>query len=80
MQLQGATYSFVCRNIRKIDDFCIDNYLTIGGKNNLKPLKEHLKFRVNKSFAKLYKTDSTNYNVALIVDLVSPYAIWLSES
>ncbi|HKM20177.1 MAG TPA: hypothetical protein VJY47_03080 [Candidatus Dojkabacteria bacterium] len=75
VQLQGATYSFVCKNIKKIDNFCIDNYLTIGGKNNLKPLDEHLRYRVNKSFAKQYRDDSTNYNTALVVDLVPPYCI-----
>ena len=80
VQLQGAQFSFVGKNIQKRSDFSLDNYRTIGGKNDNKPLVDHLKFRVNKSFAK--KDPSLHYSndiPVLEVELVEPYAIWLKE-
>jgi hypothetical protein len=82
VQLQGAQYSFVAKNIKHIDNFSLDNYIVVGGKNDGRPLLSHLRFRVNKSFGRLdYKQKSINKSniKALIADLVYPYAIWLKD-
>lgn len=80
VQLRGAQFSFVACNIRQDTDFILDNYLVFGGKNDGKPLIDHLRFRVNKAFAvqKEKITNQTGVNV-LVADMVSPYAIWLRE-
>lgn len=79
VQLQGAQYSFVTKNIRKYDDFRLDDFVVVGGKNNNKELSKHLVFRVNKCFGK-YKCKSNSKNISvLIADLVEPYAVWLRE-
>jgi hypothetical protein len=81
VQLQGAEYSFVAKNIKEIDNFSLDNYLVVGGKNDSKPLLSHLKFRINKSFATLNNNINNNekYIKVIEADLVYPYAIWLKE-
>ena len=84
VQLQGAQFSFVAKNIRPLETFCPAAYSVYGGKNNGKKLTEHLRFRVNKSFATLNESvlmddvEATHMNV-LIGTLVEPYAIWLME-
>lgn len=78
VQLQGAQYSFIAKNIKKIDKFSLDNYLVAGGKNVGKPLLSHLKFRINKSFATLNNINKAEKHIKVIVaDLVYPYAVWL---
>ncbi|MDD3048557.1 MAG: hypothetical protein PHQ89_01015 [Bacilli bacterium] len=79
VQLQGATFSFVCKNIKEVDQFSLSNYNVVGGKNDGKPLTEHLKFRVNKSFASLSNkmVDENKCQKVLEVELIEPYAIWL---
>lgn len=84
VQLQGAKFSFVAKNLRPLESFAPTAYHVYGGKNNGKILTEHLRFRVNKSFAILNldahadKEDLIQTNV-LIATLVEPYAIWLKE-
>ena len=84
VQLQGAQFSFVASNIRAIDSFCFSNYLVYGGKNAGKKLSEHLRYRVNKSFAILDESiqmsqSNQQKTPALVATLVEPYAIWLKE-
>lgn len=84
VQLQGAQFSFVAKNLYEIKDFKLSDYIVVGGKNDGLPLNEHLRFRVNKSFAKLRtETDDqfecTRESRALVATLVSPFAIWLKE-
>ncbi|MEG0799528.1 MAG: hypothetical protein RSG51_03850 [Bacilli bacterium] len=80
VQLQGAQFSFVAKNIKESTDFVLDNYSVVGGKNDGKPLSEHLKFRVNKSFATINQNKiQSNAIRVLEADLVYPYAIWLKE-
>ena len=85
VQLQGAQFSFVAKNIQKIDSFRLSDYLVVHGKNEGLPLNEHLKFRVNKSFA-ILRTDldkqieTTEESKSLMATLVPPYAIWLKEN
>ncbi len=84
VQLQGAQFSFVAKNLRLLESFSFTEYNVYGGKNDGKVLTEHLRFRINKSFAILNtsahvnKEDSIQKNV-LIATLVEPYAIWLME-
>lgn len=83
VQLQGARFSFVAKELRVIDTFCPERYRVYGGKNEGKTLLEHLRFRINKSFATLAEAEiaKTNYNTVpvLVATLVEPYAIWLKE-
>ena len=80
VQLQGAQFSFVAKNIRKYNNFKLDDFTVVGGKNDGKVLSSHLKFKVNKCFAK-YKENSQDKEInVLIADLVEPYAVWLKES
>ena len=72
--------SFVASNVRHYSNFILENYLVFGGKNNGNSLIDHLRFRVNKSFAvqKDLITHKNGVNV-LVADIVPPYAIWLRE-
>lgn len=80
VQLQGAQFSFVGKNIQKITDFSLDSYVVVGGKNDGHTLSSHLQFRINKSFAKWNHHDKCSKIMdAWTVDLVEPYAIWLKE-
>ena len=86
VQLQGAQFSFVCKKIRIYNNFNPNYYKVVGGKNDGKPLLEHLRYRINKSFAtiddhksiKLSNDNTNNYSV-IIADLVEPFALWLKE-
>lgn len=79
VQLQGAEYSFVAKNLRKFKNFSLDDFTVVGGKNNGKRVSEHLVFRVNKCFG-LYNGKSNTHEIEVYVaDLVEPYAIWLKE-
>lgn len=79
VQLQGAQFSFVAKNIRKYNGFKLDDFIVVSGKNDGKPLSRHLKFKVNKCFAK-YKGNSNDKEInVLVADLVEPYAVWLKE-
>lgn len=82
VQLQGAQFAFVAKNIREYNSFCLDDYIVYGGKNDGKKLSDHLRYRVNKAFAvKNNNQVSTCQQLhALIVDLVEPFAIWLKEN
>lgn len=85
VQLQGAQFSFVAKNLREINDFNLNNYIVVGGKNDGKPLSQHFRGRVNKSFAKLCLTNSKNMieientKKVLTAELTYPYAIWLKS-
>lgn len=84
VQLQGAQFSFVAQNIHEISTFRLSDYIVVSGKNDGLPLNEHLRFRVNKSFAKLRTkaeeaTDSTEELRVLMATLVPPFAVWLKE-
>lgn len=84
VQLQGAQFSFVAKNLRVLDDFCLDDYRVVGGKNDGKSLSEHLKFRVNKCFGRINgHTDSKSIERkkirVLAADMVEPYAVWLKD-
>lgn len=81
VQLQGAQFAFVAKNIRECNSFCLDDYIVYSGKNDGKKLSDHLRYRVNKAFAiknteRLSKSQQLH---ALIVDLVEPFALWLKE-
>ncbi len=79
VQLQGAQFSFVSKNIRKYNHFKLDDFIVVSGKNDGKVLSSHLKFKVNKCFAK-YKGNSQDKEInVLVADLVEPYAVWLKE-
>lgn len=84
VQLQGAQFSFVAKNLRPLESFALEKYQVYGGKNDGKPLSEHLRFRVNKSFAVLSSTihedlERPQQSKVLIATLAEPYAIWLKE-
>lgn len=84
VQLQGAKFSFVARNLKVMESFIPEAYEVYGGKNDGRVLTEHLRFRVNKSFAILNKSayvnkDNPAATNVLIATLVEPYAIWLKE-
>ncbi len=79
VQLQGAQFSFVAKGIRKYNQFRLDDFIVVGGKNDGKVLSKHLKFKVNKCFAR-YNCNSSDKDInVLVVDLVEPYAVWLKE-
>lgn len=80
VQLQGAEFSFVAKNIRKIDNFRLNDFIVVGGKNDKKPLSKHLVFRVNKCFGRYDKESDDKVISVYVADLVAPYAIWLKES
>ena len=79
VQLQGAQFSFVCKNLRKYKGFKLDDFVVVGGINDGKVLSEHLVYRVNKSFGKFEKSSDCKGIDVLIADLVEPYAVWLKE-
>ena len=79
VQLQGAQFSFVAKNLRKYDHFKLDDFIVVGGKNSGKVLSNHLIYRVNKCFGR-YSEDSDDKEISVwIADLVEPYAVWLKE-
>lgn len=83
VQLQGAQFSFVAKGLKCLK-FVPAMYNVYGGKNHGKSLLEHMRFRVNKSFAILNTScvvseeNSVPMNV-LAAELVEPYAVWLKE-
>lgn len=84
VQLQGAQFAFVAENLRVLESFHLTDYRVYGGKNDGKLLTEHLRFRVNKSFAVRNSGEQTDANclinkTVLFATLVEPYAVWLSE-
>ena len=83
VQLQGARFSFVAKDLHPTNAFCPALYSVHGGKNEGKPLLSHLRYRINKSFATLVDTpqveNCVDFVPALIATLVEPYAIWLKE-
>ncbi len=79
VQLQGAEFSFVAKNIRQIKNFRLDDFTVVGGKNDGKKISEHLIFRVNKCFGKYTGKSESKELEAYVADLVEPYAIWLKE-
>lgn len=79
VQLQGAQFSFVAKNIRRYDKFNLDDFIVVGGKNDGKYLSEHLVFRVNKCFGKYVRSSRGKELSVLVADLVEPYAVWLKE-
>jgi len=80
VQLQGAEFSFVAKNIRKVEGFKMDDFVVVGGKNDGKLLSQGLVFRVNKCFGKYNKCTSSNEINVYVADLVEPYAVWLKET
>lgn len=84
VQLQGAQFSFVAKELHEVNDFRLSDYIVVGGKNDSLPLNEHLRFRVNKSFAKL-RTKSVEQIIpteeikVLSATLIPPFAVWLKE-
>ncbi len=86
VQLQGAQFSFVAKEIEIVENFNLDDYIVVGGKNDGKPLSQHLRYRINKSFAKLNPPkkkendmEKCGKNSVLRAKLVYPYAVWLKE-
>lgn len=81
VQLQGAQFSFVAKKISVIDKFPLSKYKVVGGKNDGIPLLDHLRFRVNKSFATLndHLNVDTRYVRVLAAELVPPYSVWLKS-
>lgn len=79
VQLQGAQFSFVAKNIRKYNNFRLDDFIVVGGKNDGKVLSSHLRFKVNKCFAKYVGKCNEKGIDVLVADLVEPYAVWLKE-
>lgn len=79
VQLQGAEYSFVAKDIRKVKNFRLDDFIVVGGKNDGKPISEHLVFRVNKCFGKYNGRSNSKEIEVYVADLVEPYAVWLKE-
>ena len=78
VQLQGAQFSFVAKNIREYDNFKLNDFVVVGGKNNGKVLREHLKFIYDESYNKDLNSNDEEIKV-LVADLVEPYAVWLKE-
>ena len=84
VQLQGAQFSFVAKDLHEVNTFRLSDYIVVGGKNDGLPLNEHLRFRVNKSFAKLRtepaeQIETTEEIKVLSATLVPPFAVWLKE-
>lgn len=85
VQLQGAKFSFVAKKIREINNFDLSNYIVVGGKNAGRPLAQHFRGRVNKSFAQLSLTCETvrssneQFEKVLVAELTYPYAVWLKS-
>lgn len=81
VQLQGAQFSFVAKDLHEIEAFNLNDYVVVGGKNHGLPLSKHLQFRVNKSFAKLQQNEKFQAECvktkALVATLVPPYSVWL---
>lgn len=78
-QLQGAEFSFVAKNIRKVKSFRLDDFKVVGGKNNGRLVSEHLVFRVNKCFGKYNGKGNIQEKEVYVADLVEPYAILLKR-
>lgn len=84
VQLQGAKYSFVTRNLREIPKIFLGDYEVVYGKNEGRPLPQHFQGRISKSFAQI-RTDALlegergDSISALAAELVYPYAVWLRE-
>lgn len=83
VQLQGAKFAFVSKSLHVIDDFRLNDYIVVGGKNDGKPLPVHLRGRVGKAFAHLHSKPSAVQPSqpirVLAAELCSPYAVWLKE-
>lgn len=84
VQLQGAQFSFVAKELHEVNGFRLSDYIVVSGKNDGLPLNEHLRFRVNKSFAKLRtelveQINPTEEIKVLSATLVPPFAVWLKE-
>ncbi len=80
VQLQGAEFSFICKNLKQLKNFDLNKYNVVYGKNDGKSIISHLKFRVNKSFATLSseKREEKLVNV-YTAEFVYPYAVWLKD-
>lgn len=80
VQLQGAEYAFVCRDLCRLDhDILLDSYQVVGGKNDGERLSKHLRFRVNKAFVRRSYGPASSHlaRLAYRAELVEPYVLWL---
>ncbi len=81
VQLQGAKYSFVTKGLERVEDFSLSDYAVVGGKNEGLPLQDHLRYRVNKSFARLAseETGARAGQSVLMASFAEPDAMWFKE-
>jgi hypothetical protein len=80
VQLQGAQYAFVCRNLRRMDcSFPADSYSVVGGTNDGALLSRHLRYRVSKAFVRRNEVvvSAQQARLAYAAELAEPYVIWL---
>lgn len=80
VQLQGAQFAFVARDLTLVDqDLFLDDLVVVGGANDGRPLSQHLRSRVNKAFVRRanHAVDGTRARLALKARLVEPYVVWL---
>ena len=74
----------MAKELHEVNGFRLSDYIVVSGKNDGLPLNEHLRFRVNKSFAKLRtelveQINPTEEIKVLSATLVPPFAVWLKE-
>lgn len=80
VQLQGAQYAFVCRNLRRMNyAFTLDSYSVVGGKSDGESLSRYLRHRVNKAFVRRNHMPASHHQsrLAYTAQFVAPYVLWL---
>jgi hypothetical protein len=80
VQLQGAQYAFVCRDLKDVNRcFPMDGYSVVGGKNDGVRLSAHLRHRVNKALVRKDTTPegAAHARLAYQAQLVEPFVVWL---
>jgi len=80
VQLQGAQYAFVACGLQRVDqELRLDTYSVMGGRNDGRPLSQHLRYRVNKAFVRHGSEPASleSSRLACLAQLAEPYVIWL---
>ena len=84
VQLEGAQFAFVARDLQRIDsDIDLDAFSVVGGRNDGRSLSQHLRHRINKAFVRTVTHAaaaariSARCRLAYSARLVEPFAVWL---
>jgi len=79
----GCQYALICKNLRKVSmPIDLNMYRVATGKNKGKPLREVVKFQVDKACAFLNQTNndllkSKNKETFYIAEIIEPFAVFL---